>query len=361
MAQTMATAKSEFLDTYSDQRLAVLEAADLARRYSTRAGLVRDQLDRLLARLENRIIERLLISRMKSALSTAGSLAAAEAHIARIRNAYEDGTMETLPSFVPSGLGRPPRPPHMPPQAAEDHHEHRTRNRPLILYVAGGGFIMPPSRKQKGMIQRLAEATNCEIQLVAHRLAPEHPFPAAPADLAARYLDLIEQGHLPENIFLAADTAGGSIVLGAMQMLQDQQADLPAGVVLFSPWCDLSLSGWSYITRSMGSQSPFRMETAAFCARLYLQDEPVTSPLASPIFADQTGWPPMLIHTSENDIHFDDAIRLTENGKKHGCNVRINYWDSPRHHLERLSNKAAAQSFGEVKSFINRHWRPGHA
>jgi monoterpene epsilon-lactone hydrolase len=160
-------------------------------------------------------------------------------------------------------------------------------------------------------------------------------------------------------VFLAADTAGASIILGALQLLVEDGVDLPAGIVLFSPWCDLSLSGWSYITRSMSSQSPFRMETAAFCARLYLQDEPVTSPLASPVFADQTGWPPILIHTSENDLHFDDAIRMAENGQRHGCDVRINYWDSPRHHLERLSSEAAAQSFAEVNAFIHRHWQPG--
>ena len=84
----------------------------------------------------------------------------------------------------------------------------------------------------------------------------------------------------------------------------------------------------------------------------------VPSPLASPVFADPEGWPPILIHTSENDLHFDDAIRMAENGQKHGCDVRINYWDSPRHHLERLSSETAAQSFGEVNAFINRHWRP---
>ena len=190
------------------------------------------------------------------------------------------------------------------------------------------------------------------------RLAPEHPFPAAPLDFAARYLSLLEQGCRPENIFLSADTAGASIVLGALQLLLEDGVTPPAGIVLFSPWCDLSLSGWSYITRSMSSQSPFRMETAAFCARLYLKDESVTSPLASPVFADPEGWPPILIHTSENDLHFDDAIRMAENGQKHGCDVRINYWDSPRHHLERLSSETAAQSFGEVNAFINRHWRP---
>lgn len=361
MSQTGISANSDILSNLTGPRLAMLEATDLARRYTIKTGLFGRGLEHLIARAENRIIERILISRLKFALRQAGSLEAAELHISQMRGGYESGTLETLPSFLPRGLtaGNPdlPRKPNENPS----HSKHAASNRPIILYVAGGGFIMPPSRKQKTMVQRFSEAVNCEILMVAHRLAPEHPFPAAPLDFAARYLDLLEQGHRPENIFLAADTAGASIVLGALQLLLEDGTDLPAGIILFSPWCDLSLSGWSYITRSMSSQSPFRMETAAFCARLYLRDEPVTSPLASPVFASQSGWPPILIHTSENDLHFDDAIRMAENGQKHGCDVRINYWDSPRHHLERLSSEAAAQSFREVNTFINRHWRPGTA
>lgn len=361
MSQSGITANSDMLSKLMGPRLAVLEATNLARRYTIESNRITRNLERLLARIENRVIERILISRLKFALRQTGSLEAAELHISQMRGGYESGALETLPSFIPRGLSaqgsaRPPR-----PGADPDRSEGSAANRPVVLYVAGGGFIMPPSRKQKTMVQRLAEAIECEVMMVAHRLAPEHPFPAAPTDFAAQYLGLIEQGHQPENIFFAADTAGASIVLGALQMLQQDQSTLPAGIVLFSPWCDLSLSGWSYITCSMSSQSPFRMETAAFCARLYLQDEPVTSPLASPVFADQAGWPPVLIHTSEHDLHFDDAIRMAENGQKHGCDVRLNYWDSPRHHLERLSSQAAAQSFREVNSFINRHWKPGHA
>lgn len=358
MPHASMTANSGILRTYTKQRLAILESADIARRYSVRANLLKRGLDHLLARVENGVIERILISRLKTAFRHADSTTAAELHIAQMRGGYESGALETLPSFTPRGIGAFSRPQPPKPGHAPDRSRHPSGNRPVVLYVAGGGFIMPPSRKQKTMIQRLAEAIDCEIMLVTHRLAPENPFPAAPADFVSRYAGLLEDGYDARDIFFAADTAGASIVLGAVQMLQQDEVELPAGMVLFAPWCDLSLSGWSYITRSMTSQSPFRMETAAFCARLYLQDEPVTTPLASPIFADQSGWPPILIHTSENDIHFDDAIRMAENGRKQGCDVRLNYWDSPRHHLERLSAEVHAQSAAEVNAFINRCWKP---
>ena len=66
---------------------------------------------------------------------------------------------------------------------------------------------------------------------------------------------------------------------------------------------------------------------------------PATDPLVSPIFANQYKWPPLLIHTSENDLHFDDALVLAEKGAKRNGQVQMNYWDSPRHHLERLSSR----------------------
>lgn len=214
---------------------------------------------------------------------------------------------------------------------------------------------MPPSRRQKIMVQRLAEAVQCEITLGQHRLAPEYPFPAAAHDIAAQFRSPLSEGPPARRMFMAADTAGASVTLGAIQLLRDSGHQLPAGVILFCPWCDLSLSGWSYITRSMTTESPFRMESAAFCARMYLQDHNPTDPLASAVFGDLDGFPPILIHTSKHDLHFDDALRLAEKGTASGCDVQINYWDSPRHHLERLTNADAQRSFLIARAFIEEH------
>ncbi len=340
---------TDILEGYTDHRLAALEASDIARRISSEAGILRKAMDTVVARVENRVIETVLMSRLRKALRTSNNLDAAHTLIDTVRAAYHDGSMETLPNFLPVRNFSMAE----PIAGEQENPLPGLANRPLILYIPGGGFILPPSKRQKSMIQRLSQATSCEITMGTHRLAPEHPFPAAPQDIAAKYARMLETGIPASNIFLAADTAGASVGLGAIQLLKDAGEELPAGIILFSPWCDLSLSGWSYITRSMTSQSPFRMETAAFCARLYLKEIPATNPLASAIFADLKGWPPILIHTSENDLHFDDAIRLAEKGRDCGCTVTVNYWDSPRHHLERLSSKDAERSFKKVKTFIN--------
>lgn len=335
------------LDNYSSTRLLELEALQIARKFSSEVNWLRKASDKLIAKVENRLIERILLGRLRSAVRASKSAETADRMISEMRGAYASGNMETLPSFVPQSY-------FAHPDQNPGNFKVSSKDRAKILYVPGGGFIFPPSRRQKVMMQRLSEQTGCEVIPGIHSLAPEAPFPAAPKEIAEQLQDLTSQSS-QNAVFLGADTAGASVALGAIQLLQKLAPDsLPIGIILFSPWCDLSLSGWSYITKSVTSESPFRMETAAFCARMYLQRHGSTDPLASPVFADLKGWPPILIHTSENDLHFDDAIQLAENGRQAGSSVTINYWDSPRHHLERLSSRDAERSFSEVRKFIQK-------
>ncbi|MEP2185007.1 alpha/beta hydrolase fold domain-containing protein [Roseibium sp.] len=343
--------KARILDQHPSGRLAALEAQRIVRRFATESTIWRRLADHLVAKIENRLIERILLSRLRAGLRAAMAEERAEAALMKMRGAYASGQMETLPSFLPRSLPANVRMRGYSPQKIKPI----TQPPANILYVPGGGFIFPMSVRQKTMMARLAEETECEVFPGTHRLAPEYPFPAAAEDIATQFRNIADvSGETP--LFMGGDTAGASIVLGALQILiSEQYKPLPKGIILFSPWGDLSLSGWSYITKSVTAESPFRMETAAFCARLYLGSHSSTDPLASPIFSDQSDWPPLLIHTSENDLHFDDAMTLAENGLNRNGQVQVNYWNSPRHHLERLSSKDSARSFSEVRAFINGH------
>lgn len=340
---------------FTTARLDELQMQGVARAVASKASAARRLVDHVTARIENRMIEFVLLSRLRAAHKVAHSETNARQMIAAFRGAYESGRMETLPSFLPSPLAPAGRQGELA-TFADSATLPAPDLRPKLLYTVGGGFIMPPSRRQKIMVQRLADTIGCEVALGRHRMAPEHPFPAAIDDIVEQFLSLSDPDR-PQGIpFMAADTAGASIVLGAVQTLRANGQPLPPGIILFCPWCDLSLSGWSYITRSMTTDSPFRMETAAFCARLYLQEQNPTDPLASAIYADLAGLPPILIHTSRHDLHFDDALRIAEKGAQVGCDVRLNYWDSPRHHMERLATADAAHSFRLARQFIDELW-----
>ena len=95
------------------------------------------------------------------------------------------------------------------------------------------------------------------------------------------------------------------------------------------------------------------MEIAAFCARLYLQDTLPTDPMASPAFAKFDDFPPIAVHASQHDIRFDDALKIIENARTANVPCHINYWDSPRHHLERFNSKDARRSLKLAAEFIS--------
>lgn len=344
-----------------DIRIERLEFEKIAHFVKSEADMFTRALDHVSARVENCIIERMLTGRIRKAIRNLDDPDYLSNLLETMRRDYETGHKSTL---------------HVMSAASESLESHgaltsddalmfdyapprpnRKPDKPVMLYVAGGGFIFPPSKKQIQSIDRLSEATGCKTILGQHRLAPEDPFPAAPNDIVKQYLDLIEGRASPQYVFLAGDTAGASVVLSAVQILRVQSHPMPAGIILFSPWCDLSLSGWSYITRGLSGTSPFRMETAAFCARLYLQGHTSADPQVSAVFADCAEFPPLSIHTSKYDMHFDDAISLAESMRAAGRSVQVSYWDTPRHHLERLNSKDARASFEIARNFIQRTLR----
>lgn len=336
------------------EKISWLEAEKIAQKISSKTNIYARKIDNLQAKIENRIIERVMMARIKRGLDLFEDEASAHQYLQEMRRDFGSGkkgmfnvfSASSAESFLGGGIWEV--------DDTYDTFEGRVdaEEKPLLLYVTGGGFIMPTSPKQARMVRRLALACGCNAVLGKHRLAPEDPFPAACEDIANQYEDILKTTPF-RRIIVGADTAGASILLGALQILRDRQQPLPIGVLLFSPWCDLSLSGWSYVTRSVSSASPFRMESAAFCARLYLDSELATDPFASPIFADFDGFPKLCIHTSKHDMHFDDAVKLAENAHKASVYVKMNYWDTPRHHLERLKTKDAANSFELAAKFVN--------
>ncbi len=330
-----------------------LEAENIAKKITSKTNHYIRKIDHVQAKFENFLIERIVVGRLKKAVNLFDDEHAAYNYLQGLRRDFSLGrkgkfnllSVSSVENFFDGGVGE-----------TDDLHDCdegnlESHSKPLLLYVAGGGFILPPSPKQARMVKRLAQACGCNAVLGTHRLAPENPFPIPCEDIADQYENLLNLAP-HRRILVAADTAGASILLGALQILRDRKKPLPAGVLLFSPWCDLSLSGWSYVTRSISSVSPFRMESAAFCARLYLKDELATHPVASPVYADFDGFPKLCIHTSKHDIHFDDAVKLAENAHKARVHVKMNYWDTPRHHLERLPSKDAKNSFAIAAKFV---------
>ncbi|MCI5073657.1 alpha/beta hydrolase fold domain-containing protein [Oricola sp.] len=336
-----------------------LEAREIAFRVGRATGPALKAADTLMARGENLITKWWLARLIRRAVAIEND-AAALAWLERLRTATADGAW----SILPEGDGILYMASHMWParlrpatSAAALVQGARDPAQPLFFYVAGGGFMLPPTPRQKAIADDIAAGFDAVAVMGEHRLAPENPFPLPVEDLCDHYLSLVGEGHAPSRIVVGGDSAGATLLLSMLVELRGRGAPMPAGALLFSPWTDLAMRGWSYVTKGVSSDSPFRMETAAFAARLYLGETLPTDPAASPAYAELQGFPPIAVHCSRHDMHFDDAVRLAEQADAAAVPVRVNYWDSPRHHLERFRSRQARQSIalaaGIAKGWID--------
>lgn len=166
--------------------------------------------------------------------------------------------------------------------------------RMTVLYLHGGGYYFCSPKSHRSLVFQLAVLTGARTFSLAYRLAPEHPFPAALDDALAAYRHLIASGAPPGSVVIAGDSAGGGLALATLVALRDAGDPLPAAALLFSPWTDLAATGATLATND-GADPMFRGAAVARAARFYVGGADPRHPYVSPLYADFTGLPPLLI------------------------------------------------------------------
>jgi monoterpene epsilon-lactone hydrolase len=200
----------------------------------------------------------------------------------------------------------------------------------VVLYLHGGGYVIGSPRSHRHLAAAIASAAEASALLLDYRLAPEHPFPAAVDDATAAYRWLLDQAIAPERIVIAGDSAGGGLTVATLLALREARVPLPAGGVCISPWVDLTCSGASYGTKA-DADPIVRRSGVEEMARAYLGATPPRTPLASPLFADLRGLPPLLIHVGSDEVLLDDAVQLAERAKAHGVDATLEIYDRMIH------------------------------
>jgi epsilon-lactone hydrolase len=199
-----------------------------------------------------------------------------------------------------------------------------TEAAPVLLYLHGGGYLACSPRTHRPITGAFAKA-GLRVFVPDYRLAPEHPFPAAVEDALAAWRGLLARGYAAASIGVAGDSAGGGLSLALLLALRDGKVDLPAAAVLFSPWTDLASTGESMTTnakRDAMFHAPGTGEGAAF----YLGGADARTKLASPLYADLHGLPPLLIHVGDREILRDDSTRLAKKARAAGVCVEEKIW-----------------------------------
>ncbi|MGH2504886.1 MAG: alpha/beta hydrolase, partial [Ktedonobacterales bacterium] len=200
----------------------------------------------------------------------------------------------------------------------------------VVYYLHGGGYTFGSMITYRDLLERLTRQTQTRALYLDYRLAPECPFPAAVEDALAGYRWLLEQGAQPERIVIAGESAGGGLALATMLAARDAGLPLPAGAALLSPWTDLTGCSDTAITRADVDPMLVGAHIASGGQR-YLAGADPHNPLASPLFADLRGLPPLLIHVGDCEVLLDDSRKLAERARQVGVAVTLRVWDGMFH------------------------------
>ncbi len=179
----------------------------------------------------------------------------------------------------------------------------------IILYLHGGAYAIGSATSAVPLAADLAQRAHINLVAIDYRLAPEHPYPAAIDDAVAAYEGLLGEGFAPDKIAIAGESAGAGLVVATLLSLRDADRPMPACAYLMSPWVDLTLSGDSIVEKAAVDPS---LNAAGLRRRAadYLAAANAGDPRVSPVGADLTRLPPLLIQVGTHEILLSDALRL---------------------------------------------------
>lgn len=226
----------------------------------------------------------------------------------------------------------------------------------VILYCHGGGYSTGSCLYGRTLTAKLASTTSMDVLSFDYRLAPENPYPAALEDALNVWNYLMLLGYGARDIILTGDSAGGNLALALTLKLKAAGRLLPRGLVLMSPWTDLTSSGKSHRTRAdvdpvLDKEYIDRMITA------YLGDVPKTQetlaePYISPLFGDFTGFPPVYIQVGDNEILLSDSVELHKKLVAANVPVKLDCFDGMWHVFQMSPFKTAYEAMDKNAEFI---------
>jgi acetyl esterase/lipase len=199
--------------------------------------------------------------------------------------------------------------------------------RHVVLYFHGGVYVMGDAFLAADLASQVGRRTQAKVISVDYRLAPEYPYPAAVDDALAAYQALLQNGVAASDIVFAGESAGGGLAVATLVNARDHGLPLPAAAFVMSPYADLTLAGTTMESRR--EVDPL-LSREALQARVtdYTSGQDPALGLISPVFADLSGLPPLIIQAGSHEVLLDDAVRLA--GQAATADVEVTLDITPR-------------------------------
>lgn len=202
----------------------------------------------------------------------------------------------------------------------------------VILQLHGGGYIGPMKNRYRDFAVLYSKALGGgSVLTIDYRVAPENPFPAALEDAYEAYEWLLEQGYSDRQIFLAGDSAGGGLALALCHYRKDKKKSLPEGLILMSPWTDLTGSGESYLTNYHNDPLFGNTEDSMIKNLDYVGEYDPKNPYISPLFGEFDRFPPMLIQVGSYEMLLSDSEQVAKKVKAQHGKIRLSVYEGMFH------------------------------
>ena len=225
----------------------------------------------------------------------------------------------------------------------------------IFMFIHGGGYYRGSITTSRATVARISAEAKMRCLSIGYRLAPEHPFPAAIDDTFKAYNWLITMGINPKNIIVSGQSAGGGLCLALLLKIKENNGAQPKGAVALSPWTDLFQSGKTMVTNA-NIDPIISKKYLDRMANLYLSKTSNISPLASPLYGDLSGLPPMLVQVGSDETMLDDSRRFVKKAKEAKVDVQIEVWEDMFHgwHGSAHILKDAEEAIKSIGSFCRK-------
>jgi acetyl esterase/lipase len=237
----------------------------------------------------------------------------------------------------------------------------------LILQLHGGAYVIGLDDTHRDFAVRYSRISGgSSVLSVDYRIAPEHTFPAALEDVIVAWDWLLDQGYKAKDVIVAGDSAGGNLALAFVLALRDAGRELPAAIICMSPWADMAAEGQSYDYNHLndpmfGYKGDPAYEAGSSMTDLYQGDTDPHDPLLSPVYADFSGFPPMLLQVGTYEVLESDSITIYEKALASGVDVTLTRYHGMFHVFQMTGDllPEGRQAWDEVEEFLGRHAQNG--
>ena len=225
----------------------------------------------------------------------------------------------------------------------------------LIVHFHSGGYVMGSPHAYREFAGRLSRASGASVLLPDYRLAPEHPYPGAVEDAMAVYRALLVESD-PAGIILSGDSAGGGLAMACLLSIRDEGLPLPAGGVGICPLLDLAGEGDS---ANIPSDPLINRDLIVGMGKVYIGEiDPHAHPLASPLWGQHHGLPPIYLTASASEALRDDVVRMAKSIEAAGGTVRLSLVEGYVHIWTFFPFIAAAgRTLEEIAAFAQGCWQ----